>query len=471
MNTQSFVKNNDFRMETFWQETSKAQNLEIEKDFIKECIQKGSFENNQAFKTSFSLKNESHSLLQKKELPISISKVFKGQSVAQEIFLSLEKPTLKGISDQTLKKTTEIREAQLVEYPSINLDWYFQSSKNHQLRGGCTQADNGNHPEIKYLELLSKFQKYQEQVLNDMTLKRELNLYVDVLVSSHFVGCNNGKRNNGSESREREFLEHTFDIYKHFLMCESTEAPKILLLTGQAGVGKSLFCKHLQREIMSNWIKTTQADHRNWFPIYVKLPSLNNPKSAAIVETLTRELSLTKEEALLLQNSEQNNLQLPHLLFIFDGYEDITDTQAFYSTNSEQDLVEKNFFNLQGSSWRNAKFIVTCREENLQQVLRRDRFSSLLISNDTNELSAVSESFLQRKIEPFTDEQITHYLKKYCCYEPFDQNEKRRVPCSLAFELVQVSQLSTSSWDKVREFEKMIDNYQLRELARIPFML
>ena len=61
------------------------------------------------------------------------------------------------------------------------------------------------------------------------------------------------------------------------------------LLTGQAGVGKSLFCKHFQRELLSIWGESFQNEeslNRNWFtPIYINLSNLKNPKSQAIWES------------------------------------------------------------------------------------------------------------------------------------------------------------------------------------------
>jgi len=73
-----------------------------------------------------------------------------------------------------------------------------------------------------------------------------------------------------------------------------------------------------------------------------------------------------------------------------------------------------------------------------------------IVNPEATELLIVPGSFLQRKIESFSDEQITCYLKKSVSKH---MNEEK------------------SLWNQVKKLEKIIDDYQLREIARIPFML
>ena len=166
-----------------------------------------------------------------------------------------------------------------------------------------------------------------------------------------------------STTGEDKLLELSYEITKQLLTSQSSKDPRVLLLTGQAGSGKSVFCQHLQREILSTWHHNPESDDdENWFPIYVELSSLKNPKSEAISEILARELSLTEEEISFLRTTAQTNLKLPRLLFIFDGYDEIEDIHAFHSLDSKEGLVKHNFFELnkvQEESWKNAKFIIT----------------------------------------------------------------------------------------------------------------
>ena len=293
--------------------------------------------------------------------------------------------------------------------------------------------------------LFAKFQQYQEKILNDTNLERKLNLFVEPLTSYH-----------NSTAGEGKMLELSYETRSHILNFQNF---KILLLTGQAGSGKSFCCQHLQREIFSNWNKNQESDdNEKWFPIYVELSSLKNPKSKAITEALSRELSLTQENISLLRTTDQTNLKLPRLLFIFDGYDEIEDIHAFHSLDSKEELVKHNFFELNkihDESWKNAKFIITCRKENLQKVQRKD----LLFGRVRGD----SLSFLQRSIEPFSDEQIRYYLIKYCSFEQFS------IPPAVLDLLP--SDLKLRSCEKVQLLEHLIDRYALREIARVPSML
>ena len=304
---------------------------------------------------------------------------------------------------------------------------------------------------VNLSQILAKFQQYQAKMMNDTKLERELNLFVEPLTIYH-----------DDTTGENQLLELSYEIKREFLASQSLKDPRVLLLTGQAGAGKSFFCQHLQSQILSNWYQNPEpGDDENWFPIYVELSSLKNPKSEAIAETLARELSLTEEEISVLRTSDPSNLKLPRLLFIFDGYDEIEDIHAFHSPDSREELMKHGLFELSkihdDKSWKNAKFIITCREENLQEVHSK----GLLFGPVSDD----SGSFLERRIEPFSDEQISHYLKKYCIFEQFSLRP------ALVNCLTSDSSEKSNSWGQVQLIEQLIDRYALRENARVPFML
>ena len=329
-------------------------------------------------------------------------------------------------------------------------NWRLQNSKkslSERLPLVNEGAGTGPHT------VLAKLQKYKEKILNDTSLQAELNLFVEVEVTS-----------NDNTKGESQPLDLLFEIRRHLLDSEAAKESKILLLTGVAGVGKTMSLKHLQREMLSDWRLTPVSDNENWFPIYIALSSLTNPNSEAIAETLSRELSLTDEEILLLKNSTQNNLAFPRLLFLFDGYDEIEDIHGLLSLTRKQEFLKHNFFEknkIKGESWKNAKFIITCREQSLNKLRRRELlFGAIHVNNESSELSIVPGSLLQRRIEPFSNEQITCYLRRFDCFIHLE-NERRQLPKSP----------HSVSWDLVQRFEKMIDNHNLRDLARVPFLL
>lgn len=329
----------------------------------------------------------------------------------------------------------------------------------NRLRGGAPGINTSN---TAYSELIEKFYQYRNKILNDSEIAKELSLYIEPRVRSG--------------TADNETIELAFEIHKKFLNCEgdSEGTPKVFLITGQAGIGKSLFCKQLHRDLITNWknIQGQETEEGNWFPVYIEFSMLEESKSEAIAKTLMKELSLTREEVLMLQSSaEESSMLLPKLLFIFDGYDDIENIQQFHSFGNEEDYLKNNFCLLnmiEGKSWKNAKIIITCREENLQGIEKRELLFGPL-QKQSLELLPVPGTFLQRKIEPFTDEQITCYIKKYYISKQpssFEENQRN----VFKNESMAMSQ-SSSSWQEVKKFEKTIDYFKSREIARIPCLL
>ena len=158
--------------------------------------------------------------------------------------------------------------------------------------------------------------------------------------------------------------------------------------------------------------------------IYGDLSSLKNLESDAISGTLARELAPNSEEIHFLQTSEPSNVLLPRLLFSFHRYSNIGNVHSLHALFSDQDFTSNNFCALNKineSSWKNAKFIITCREGDLEFVKQRVLIFAPL-SSGSSELSSVPGSFLQMKIEPFEDP--NHLLPEkasvfelFCCCE------------------------------------------------------
>ena len=105
---------------------------------------------------------------------------------------------------------------------------------------------------------------------------------------------------------------------------------QVLLLTGETGIGKTLFCKYLQRAILFEWdYSYSDTEERSWLPIVVDISSfmrsskstLTSPTTAASVraeEILRRELSLTETEISFLRERQFDDdmPQIPQLPFL-----------------------------------------------------------------------------------------------------------------------------------------------------------
>ena len=106
----------------------------------------------------------------------------------------------------------------------------------------------------------------------------------------------------------------------------------MLLIQGGAGSGKSLFCHMFAKKLLE------EDNGMGWIPIFINLPSLKDPLTQVIEETL-RNNRFSEEEIVKMQ-------QVKLLLFL-DGYDEIKKIQNIYYLS-----------NL--AKW-NVKVIITCR--------------------------------------------------------------------------------------------------------------
>ena len=178
-------------------------------------------------------------------------------------------------------------------------------------RGGSGSKKNSTS------ELSSKINQYKEKVKNNKCLDKEMNIFMETRARDSLL--------EDLDDKNTETFELDFKIRKALLDVDSPA--KVLLITGGLGIGKTLFCKHLQRSILVKWNPDDQEEEeeeesheKGWLPVYVNLSTLKNPKSSAVSEALSRELLFTESEIRLFQNQKSNNI-LPRLLFIFDGYD------------------------------------------------------------------------------------------------------------------------------------------------------
>ena len=77
---------------------------------------------------------------------------------------------------------------------------------------------------VNISELVTKFKQYQEKILNDSKLEKELTLFVEPFTIQH-----------ESTTGENRLVELSYEIARQFLTSQSWQDPRILLLTAQAG--------------------------------------------------------------------------------------------------------------------------------------------------------------------------------------------------------------------------------------------
>ena len=407
---------------------------------------------------------------------------------------SQDKELYREAKNNSLEKLREISSALVIQSLEPdktrfqvlrNLDNEISQNTNWLLRGGLPETKSIN---FEYSDLLSKLEQYKEKILNESRDENGFNLYVEISTSSNAHNhqelkddnAANRKENYGYLTFDTEPLDPFKDIRKHFLTSDKTATPQVLLLTGQAGGGKSLFCRHLQKDLLSAWsssfIQETE-DHILWFPIYIDCSLMKEFEADTVAKALKNELSLTEEEIKILQTSAACGVARPNLLLIFDGCDTAIQKLLEEFSIYELDCENYNITYIFGAEkFKSVKILLTCREETIKDIKRRELlFAPTQFEEQIQRCLNSQQFFLQRRIEPFSDEQITTYLIKCCFHGLLKTSEKQELQEDTSF--THISKLpsdlppSSSSWVTVKNFEGMIDSLELREMARTPFML
>ena len=283
--------------------------------------------------------------------------------------------------------------------------------------------------------ILVKIAQYKETIKFDKRLESELRYYIEPCTKLH---------SSSSTFDSDEQCDLALDITKN-LLAEDSKA-KTMLLTGSAGSGKSLFCKYLQRLIILNSDVLEQ-----WLPIVVQVPDLKAPLTSAVSETLIKDLVLTEEETELLK-AAQKDLGL-RLLLIFDSAEGIIQSLKAETKKCPSD----NFYmrNRFAVDWAEAKVIITCREESLAEINQREYLFAPL---DSKTEETIKGFFLERCLQPLSDNEIRSFLKIYLALNSNMNGEKRR-------------HSSLFGEPSALKYEIMIDEIGIRELIRSPYLL
>ena len=155
---------------------------------------------------------------------------------------------------------------------------------------------------------------------------------------------------------------------------------QVLLLAGHSGAGKSLYTQGLVTRLWA------QVKPGSPLPLWISLPSCNNPENRAIEEAFER-AGLDEAQIEALRLSE-------HFIFILDAFDEI---------RCEKNLTVTNRL----ARWK-AKTIITCRHEYLYGF---ERFRTLFTPSVGGELDYDLSSVLY--VKPFNPAQIEDYIKRY----------------------------------------------------------
>ena len=214
----------------------------------------------------------------------------------------------KNISEEKIQKNIKL----------FNTDLSTHKQQEH-LRGGMPAK---NQDDSVYSALLAKIHGYREKIISNKTTFRSQNsFYLEPLAVREYLPFE--EKFNALDAIKEEDPDLAIELRKNFLGYDNSVVSKTCLLTGQAGIGKTVFCKQFQRDLLEEWGESRhhESDYLRWLPIYIEQNKLLGAKMGTIAEILTEELSLTNEEIKRLQYPKSNDHQLPHLLIILDGIE------------------------------------------------------------------------------------------------------------------------------------------------------
>ncbi len=155
---------------------------------------------------------------------------------------------------------------------------------------------------------------------------------------------------------------------------------KVLLLLGDTGSGKSLFCQDLITRLWQSY------KPGNPIPLFISLARLHDPIENAIEETLTA-YGFSAEQIATLKKEQQ-------FIFVLDGYDEIHQFKNLYVTNKLNE-------------W-NARSIVTCRSQYLYYLSDTDKHFMPFHGEKRQ-----PQLLQQFHVAPFSEKEIVAYVQQY----------------------------------------------------------
>jgi hypothetical protein len=185
--------------------------------------------------------------------------------------------------------------------------------------------------------------------------------------------------------------ETTFDLHENvqtFLAAQeevgvaaAANAPNVLLMMGDAGSGKSIFCQTLYLQLWQQYKPNSDMP----IPLWIPLPHLKS-SFGHVVESVFSSMGFSKAQIAELQRTEC-------FVFIVDGYDELHNFQNIYTINH-------------WDKWR-TKVLMTCRTQALCTISHYERYFIPLVAG------RFQPQMLKRiHIAPFSEAQINAYLEQ-----------------------------------------------------------
>ncbi|MEM7173950.1 MAG: pentapeptide repeat-containing protein, partial [Bacteroidota bacterium] len=209
----------------------------------------------------------------------------------------------------------------------------------------------------------------------------------------------------------------------------------VLLLTGEAGTGKSTYACHLEKALWGLY-KDQLTTKKKYIPLFISLPiyAENGLIPQDIIQQALRKRGLDNSIEALRQAGKQR------WCFIFDGYDEINATGNL--------LYRDNQFLLH--DWgANNKCIITCRTPYLVNLQKDPKFNHLAEKALCQQLFGHPDTPLRHlEVAPFTLDQVDSYIQTFA-----------------------ESDYNPSTWQAKAYQDTLQQMPQLREMMTSPFLL
>ncbi len=164
------------------------------------------------------------------------------------------------------------------------------------------------------------------------------------------------------------------------LISPTDSCRKVLLLLGDTGSGKSLFCQDLITRLWQSY------KPGNPIPLFVSLARLQDPIENAIEEALAA-YGFSVEQIATLKKEQQ-------FIFVLDGYDEIHQFKNLYVTNKLNE-------------WQ-ARTIITCRSQYLYYLSDTDKHF-MPFHGEKRQPQLLQQFY----VAPFSEKEIVAYLQQY----------------------------------------------------------
>ncbi len=210
---------------------------------------------------------------------------------------------------------------------------------------------------------------------------------------------------------------------------------KILLLLGDTGSGKSLFCQDLIARLWQNY------KLGNPIPLFISLARLQDPIENAIEETLAA-YGFSAEQIATLKKEQQ-------FIFVLDGYDEIHQFKNLYVTNKLNE-------------W-NARTIITCRSQYLYYLSDADKHF-MPFHGEKRQPQLLQQFY----VAPFSEKEIVAYVRQY---EKLNANAVTIASASSLDIKDQKSDAKSVEIPKPVLYQQLVSIPGLQTLITTPFLL